>query len=65
MSARPEYQVSRRSAVALAATLLATLATAAVTAGGLRHWAAPAPSTPAVQQVQAPQQAPAAAGELD
>ena len=65
MSARPEYQVSRRSAVALAATLLATLATAVAAVGGLRHWSAPAPSAPIVQQVPAPQAPPAAAGELD
>lgn len=65
MNARPAYQVSRRSAVALAATLLATLATAVVAVGGLRHWAAPAPAAPVVQQVHAPQSAPAAAGELD
>ena len=47
--------ISRRSAIALAAALAATVATAVVAYGGLRHWQAqaatqPAPAAHVVQQ---------------
>lgn len=54
-----DQQISRRSAVALAAALAATAVTAAFAYGGLAHWHAqstsPVPAAQVVQQAPVPQ----------
>jgi len=59
MAASNDPQVSRRSAVALAAALAATAVTAAAAYGGLAHWQSqgrtPHPAVQVVQQAAPPQ----------
>ena len=59
MTPSNDQQISRRSAVALAAALAGTAVTAAFAYGGLAHWrtqSAPAqPAAQIVQQAPAPQ----------
>ena len=60
-----DNQISRRSAIALAAALAATVVTAAVAGSGLLHWQArphAAPAQPAPAQIV---HAPAPAARID